>query len=75
MKKIEPAKPAAPRPEPKAEVDGTVVWDKSEAGWQLPESSEAAPRAKPERAPNHRTGRQPSVRPTEPGDGGFGAGL
>ncbi|MCB9834103.1 MAG: glycosyltransferase [Planctomycetes bacterium] len=67
---------AEPKPEPKplCHQDGDFVWEGGGA-WQLPESSEAPPKQKPERAPFHRTGSQPTVKPTQPPEGGFGDGI
>lgn len=72
MKK--PEKPAEEKkPKELTHDKGEVVWG-GEAGWKLPDSSAPAPRTKPDRAPNHRTGRQPNVKSTD-GDAGFGDGV
>ncbi len=67
-------KPAAkPRP-PKTEAEdvGEVVWTKPKS-WGLPEKSGPPPR-QPDRAPNYRIGKQPSVI-SKRKPSGFGEGL
>ncbi|MFT7616461.1 MAG: glycosyltransferase involved in cell wall biosynthesis [Planctomycetota bacterium] len=69
----EPKKKEAPKPKELTHDTGDTVWT-GEAGWKLPTSSAPAPRTKPERAPNHRTGKQPNVKSTD-SDAGFGDGV
>ncbi len=68
-----PAQQSAPKARPAKDKDaGEVVWTKPTT-WGLPEKSGPPPR-QPDRAPNYRIGKQPSVA-SKKKPSGFGEGL